>query len=32
MADDLNRIRGILGSQRKQLLKRANVVATKPVV
>jgi len=28
MADDLNRIRGILGSQRKQLLKRANVVAT----
>jgi len=28
MTDDLNRIRGILGSQRKQLLKRANVVAT----
>ena len=28
MADDLNRIRGILGSQRKQLLKRVNVVAT----
>ena len=28
MADDLNRIRGILDSHRKQLLKRANVVAT----
>jgi hypothetical protein len=28
MADDLNRIRGILGSHRKQLLKRAHVVAT----
>ncbi|MGD9078805.1 MAG: hypothetical protein PVG96_05665 [Desulfobacterales bacterium] len=28
MADDVNRIRGILDSHRKQLLKRANVVAT----
>jgi hypothetical protein len=28
MADDFNRIQGILGSHRKQLLKRANVVAT----
>jgi hypothetical protein len=28
MADDLNQIRGILGSHRNQLLKRANVVAT----
>jgi hypothetical protein len=28
MADDLNRIRGILDAQRRQLLKRANVVAT----
>ena len=28
MADDLNRIQGILSSQRKQLLKRAHVVAT----
>ena len=28
MADDLNRIRGILDSHRRQLLKRANVVAT----
>ena len=28
MADDLNRIRDILGSHRSQLLKRANVVAT----
>ena len=28
MADDLNRIRDILGSHRNQLLKRANVVAT----
>jgi hypothetical protein len=28
MADDMNRIRGILDSHRKQLLKRANVVAT----
>jgi V8-like Glu-specific endopeptidase len=28
MADDLNRIQGILGSHRKQLLKRAHVVAT----
>jgi hypothetical protein len=28
MADDLNRIRGILGSHRQQLLKRAHVVAT----
>ena len=28
MADDLNRIQGILGSHRKQLLKRAYVVAT----
>ena len=28
MADDLNRIRNILGSRRRQLLERANVVAT----
>jgi hypothetical protein len=28
MADDLNRIRNILGSHRRQLLARANVVAT----
>jgi hypothetical protein len=28
MANDVNRIREILGSQRKQLLKRSNVVAT----
>ena len=28
MADDLNRIQGILGTHRKQLLKRAHVVAT----
>jgi hypothetical protein len=28
MADDLNQIQGILSSHRKQLLKRANVVAT----
>jgi hypothetical protein len=28
MADDVNRIRQVLGSHRKQLLKRANVVAT----
>ena len=28
MADDLNRIRGVLGASRNDLLKRANVVAT----